>query len=213
MCYSITQDQNTMKKLATLSLAIFFLMSAANSALATDYMPLIKISAIPSEKKFALTITNLKENAEISLRDGENGALLVAEKASAEKPFAKVFNLKDLAAGKYYVSVKTSMQEIVQPITLTKYGVEADPNKVRKFYAPIFKVHNNKFVDVSYFAGKIDDVIVTIFNNNGTSVYKERLDNILLVEKRYDLNTLPWGRYTIQVETEDNVYLKEFDIR
>lgn len=202
-----------MKKLATLSLAVFFLMSAVNSALATDYMPLIKVSAIPSEKKFALTITNLKEQAEVSLRDGETGVLLVTAKAAAKQPFAKVFNLNDLEAGKYYVSVKTSLQEIVQPITLTKYGVEADPNKVRKFYAPVFKVHDNKFVDVSYFAGKIDDVVVTIFNNNGATVYKERLDNILVVEKRYDLNTLAWGRYTIQVETEDHVYTKDFDVR
>lgn len=105
------------------------------------------------------------------------------------------------------------MQEVVQPITLTKYGVEADPNKVRKFYAPIFKVHDNQYVDVSYFAGKLDDVIVTIFNNNGSTVYRERLDNVLLVEKRYDLETLPWGRYTIQVETEANVYTKDFDVR
>ncbi|MEQ8703232.1 MAG: PPC domain-containing protein [Phaeodactylibacter sp.] len=202
-----------MKKLITVSMAIYFLMSTATAALATDYMPFIKISAIPSEKKFALTITNLKENAEISLRDGESGTLLVSDKASARQPFAKIFNLDNLEPGKYYISVKTSMQEIVQPLNLTKYGVEADPNKVRKFYAPIFKVHSNQFVDVSYFAGKLDDVIVTIFDNNGSSVYKERLDNVLLVEKRYDMDTLPWGRYTIQVETEDNVYSKEFDVR
>lgn len=213
MCYSITQDQTKMKKLMNFLLIATFFISTATSAMATDFMPLIKVSAIPAEKKFALTITNLKENAEISLRDGETGALLVAEEAYAEEAFAKVFNLNNLKTGKYYVSVKTSMQEVVQPITLTEYGVDADPNKVRKFYAPIFKVLDNKFVDVSYFAGKIDDVIVTIFNNNGASVYKERLDNVLLVEKRYDLNTLPWGRYTIQVETEDNVYSKEFDIR
>lgn len=202
-----------MKKLATLTMAIIFMMSAATAALATDYLPFIKVSAIPSEKKFALTITNLKESAEISLRDGETGALLATEEAAAKKTFAKVFNLDNLETGMYYVSVKTSMQEIVQPITLTKYGVEADPNKVRKFYAPIFKVHGNQYVDVSYFAGKLDDVVVTIFNNNGSTVYRERLDNVLLVEKRYDLKTLPWGRYTIQVETEANVYTKDFDVR
>jgi hypothetical protein len=202
-----------MKKLATLTMAMIFMMSAATAALATDYMPFIKVSAIPSEKKFALTITNLKEGAEISLRDGATGALLVSEEAAAKKTFAKVFNLDNLETGMYYVSVKTSMQEIVQPITLTKYGVEADPNKVRKFYAPIFKVHGNQYVDVSYFAGKLDDVVVTIFNNNGSTVYRERLDNVLLVEKRYDLKTLPWGRYTIQVETEANVYTRDFDVR
>ncbi|MCR9099816.1 MAG: hypothetical protein NXI25_07670 [bacterium] len=202
-----------MKKLATLTMAMIFMMSAATAALATDYMPFIKVSAIPSEKKFALTITNLKEGAEISLRDGATGALLVSEEAAAKKTFAKVFNLDNLETGIYYVSVKTSMQEIVQPITLTKYGVEADPNKVRKFYAPIFKVHGNQYVDVSYFAGKLDDVVVTIFNNNGSTVYRERLDNVLLVEKRYDLKTLPWGRYTIQVETEANVYTRDFDVR
>jgi len=202
-----------MKKLTTLAMAIIFMMSAANAALATDYMPFIKVSAIPSEKKFALTITNLKESAEISLRDGATGALLVSEEAPAKKTFAKVFNLDNLETGMYYVSVKTSMQEIVQPVTLTKYGVEADPNKVRKFYAPIFKVHSNQYVDVSYFAGKLDDVIVTIFNNNGSTVYRERLDNVLLVEKRYDLKSLPWGRYTIQVETEANVYTRDFDVR
>lgn len=203
----------TMKKLAILSMVSLFMVTAVSKALATDYLPFIKVSAIPSEKKFALTISNLKEEASISLRDGENGSVLVSEKAGAQSTFAKVFNLDNLATGKYYVSVKTSMQEIVQPITLTKYGVEADPNKVRKFYAPIFNIHSNQYVDVSYFAGKIDDVLVTIYNNNGAVVYKERLDNVLLVEKRYDLEGLPWGRYSIQVETEANVYSKDFDVR
>lgn len=193
-------------------MACFLLINTA-AAMAVDYMPYIKVSAIPAEKKFALTITNLKENAEVSLRDGATGSLLASEEASAKKTFGKVFNLDKLEPGVYYVSVKTSMQEIVQPITLTQYGVEANPDKIRKFYAPIFKVHGNQFVDVSYFAGKLDDVIVTIFNNNGSVVYKERLDNVLLVEKRYDLNTLPWGRYTIQVETEANVYTREFNVR
>ncbi len=193
-------------------MACFLLVNAA-ATMAADYMPYIKVSAIPAEKKFALTISNLKENAEISLREGATGAVLVSDVAPAHKAFAKIFNLGNLEAGMYYVSVKTSLQEIVQPITLTKYGVEANQNKIRKFYAPIFNVHNNQYVDVSYFAGKLDDVVVTIFNNNGSIVYKERLDNVLLVEKRYDLETLPWGRYSIQVETENDVYSRDFDIR
>ena len=193
-------------------LTLLFLAQAAMVS-ATDYMPFIKIATIPAEKKFSLTISTLKEDAQITLRDGQTGAVLIQEDAEAGVTFAKMFNLVNLPEGAYYVSVSTSMQESVQPLTLTEYGVEADPSKIRKFYAPIFKVQDNKFVDVSYFAGKIDDVIVSIFNNNGATVYKERLDNVLLVEKRYDLKTLPWGRYTIQVETDNNVYVKEFDVR
>ncbi len=203
-----------MKKLITLPsmLTLLFLAQAA-AVSATDYMPFIKIATIPSEKKFSLTVTNLKEDAAITLRDGQTGAILIQKSAEAGVTFAKIFNLANLPTGPYYVSVKTSMQESVQPLNLTEYGVEADPSKIRKFYAPVIKVHDKKYVDVSYFAGKIDDVIVSIFDNNGATVFKERLDNVLLVEKRYDLKTLPWGRYTVQVETANDVYVKEFDVR
>lgn len=201
-----------MKKLVIFMMVMIFMMSVVIVVFVIDYMFFIKVFVIFFEKKFVFIIINFKESVEISLCDGVIGVLLVLEEVDVKKIFVKVFNFDNFEIGMYYVSVKIFMQEIVQFIILNKYGVEVDFNKIRKFYVFIFKVYGNQFVDVFYFVGKFDDVVVIIFNNNGFIVYRECLDNVLFVEKCYDLKIFLWGCYIIQVEIEVNVYIREFDV-
>ncbi|TXB66568.1 hypothetical protein [Phaeodactylibacter luteus] len=201
-----------MKKLA-IQLALLLIATAPLSAAPGDRLPEVEFNRIPAEQKFSLKITNLREAATVLLRDGIDGTILAEQKAAAGTDYAKIFNLEGLNPGTYLVSIKTSLSELVQPIELTHSGAEIDPSRARRFYAPVFNLSKKGYIDISYFAGTIKDVLITIYNNNGSKVFSERLDNVLLVEKRYKLETLPWGRYTIQVETADKVYSKEFDVR
>ena len=202
----------TMKK-SVFQLAL--LLFAAGNLLAStaEKLPQINFSPIPAEQKFSLTINNLKEAASITLHDGANGAILLTATAPKGQNFAKIFNLSQLPVGDYYVKITTSLQRTVQPIQLTKHGVIVDHANTKKSFAPVFRIADGKHVDISYFTGKITEVKVAIFDDNGKEVFSEDLENVYLVEKRYSLKQLLWGKYSIQVRTADEVYARTFELK
>lgn len=202
----------TMKK-SLFQLALLLFAAGNLPASTAEKLPQINFSPIPAEQKFSLTINNLKEAASITLHDGDNGSILLTATAPKGQNFAKIFNLSQLPVGDYYVKITTSLQKTVQPIQLTKHGVIVDHANTKKSFAPIFRVESGKYVDLSYFAGKIAQVKVAIFDDNGKEVFSEDLDNVYLVEKRYSLKHLPWGSYSIQLRTNDEVFARSFELR
>lgn len=196
-----------MKKLAMITMAVLL---SAMTALAAD-LPKVSFSTIPTEPKFSMTIDGLKEDATISLRDTE-GVILLREKTKGKGAYSKVYDLKNLPEGTYYMSIRTSLRETVQPIKLTTYGVEIDTDRRKKFYAPIIRPEKG-YVDVSLYNGTISDVQITIFGNGQDVVYEEKLENVVLVEKRYSTKRLPRGQYTFVIKTPENVYNEAFRVR
>ena len=197
-----------MKKIIQLTI---LLLSVTSMMAANDNLPSITLKNIPAEKKFSLSIDGLKETAEIILTDID-GQVLLSQDTEGKKAFAKVFNLSELPSGDYFLTVRTSLRETVQPIALTKTEVLVYPERKREFYSPVIRVEK-QHVDVSLFNGRIGNVTVNILDNNNERVFQEKLENVLVVEKRYNLNQLPWGRYTIEVVTGSNTYYKAFSVR
>ena len=197
-----------MKKIIQLTIVLFTVTSAL---MANDYLPSITLKNVPAEKKFSLAIEGLKENAKIILTDID-GQVLLSQDTEGKSSFAKVFNLNELPSGDYFISVRTSLRETVQPIVLTETDVRVNPDRKREFYSPVIRVEK-EHVDVSLFNGRIANVTVKILSNGSEPVFEENLENVLVVEKRYKLDKLPWGRYTIEVITESDTFHKDFDIR
>lgn len=197
-----------MKKFVQLTIVMF---AVTSMAMASGYLPSITLKNVPSEKKFSLSIEGLKETAEITLTD-LNGQVLLSQKTEGLKNFAKVFNLSQLPSGNYFLTVSTSLRETVQPITLTDSEVLVDYSKKREFFSPVIRAEKGH-VDVSLFNGRIGDVTVEILDNNGDTIFREKLENVLVVEKRYQLDKLPWGVYSIEVRTPAKTYYKNFDVR
>ena len=197
-----------MKKIIQLTILLF---TVTSSLMANDYLPSITLKNIPAEKKFSLAIEGLSENANIILTD-INGQVLLSQDTEGKSAFAKVFNLNELPSGDYFLTVRTSLRETVQPIALTKTEVLVNPDRKREFYSPVIRVEK-QHVDVSLFNGRIANVTVKILSNGSEPVFEENLENVLVVEKRYKLDKLPWGRYTIEVITESDTFHKDFDIR
>ena len=197
-----------MKKIIQLTI---LLLSVTSMMAANDNLPSITLKNIPAEKKFSLSIDGLKETAEIILTDID-GQVLLSQDTEGKKAFAKVFNLSELPSGDYFLTVRTSLRETVQPIALTKTEVLVYPERKREFYSPVIRVEK-QHVDVSLFNGRIGNVTVNILDNNNAQVFQEKLENVLVVEKRYNLNQLPWGRYTIEVVTDSNTFYKAFSVR
>ncbi len=197
-----------MKKFIQLAILLFAVTSVS---MANDLLPSITLKNVPSEKKFTLSIEGLKDKAEIILTD-ESGQILLSQETKGEQAFAKVFNLNQLPEGEYFLTVSTSLTETVQPLTLTENGVLLDSGKKREFFKPVIRVAEGH-VDISLFNGRIGDVSVRILDHNNVAVFQEKLENVLVVEKRYRLAQLPWGNYSIEVATPSKTYYKAFDVR
>lgn len=203
--------KKAIKKIILLAALVLAITSVA---MANHYLPAITLKNIPAEKKFSLSIEGLNEseNVAIVLTD-INGQVLLREEAKGGKQFAKIFNLNQLPAGEYFISIRTSLQETVQPISLTQAEVLVDTGKRKEFFSPVIKVANSDHVDVSLFNGRLADVKVNILDYQNRPVFQEKLENVLLVQKRYRLDKLPWGQYTIEVVTPTHTYSKSFNIR
>ena len=197
-----------MKKTIQLTIVLF---TVASMAMANDVLPSITLKNIPAEKKISLFIEGLNEEAKILLTDID-GQVLLSQETNGEKEFAKVFNLNQLPRGEYFITVRTSLKEVVQPISLTGTEVLVNTEKKREFFTPVIRAEDD-FVDVSLFNGRIGDVTINILDSNNEQVFQEKLENVLVVEKRYRLDKLPWGRYTIEVVTPSKSYRKPFEVR
>lgn len=203
----LLKNPMTMKKLAITMAAVLF---TAMNTWAAD-LPKVSFSTIPTEPKFSMTINGLKEDASIALRDTE-GIILLEEQTEGKGNYSKVYNLSNLPEGTYYMSIKTSLKKTVQPIKLTAYGVEIDTGRRKEFYAPIIRAQEGQ-VDVSLYNGTAADVQITIFGNGQEVIYEEKLENVVLVEKRYSTERLPRGQYNFVINTPENIYNETFRVR
>lgn len=197
-----------MKKIIQLTIVLF---AVTSMSMANNLLPSITLKNIPAERKFSLSIEGLTEKAEITLSDID-GQVLLSQKTEGQKEFAKVFNLNQLPSGDYFLTVATSLRETVQPITLTETEVLVDYNKKREFFSPVIQV-KGEHIDVSMFNGRIGNVTINILDHNNEPVFQEKLENVLVVEKRYNLDQLHWGRYSIEVITPSKTYNKAFQVR
>lgn len=196
-----------MKKflMSTIALLIATVAVFGASAPEVTFMP------IPAEKKFSMTINDLREPAKIKLQD-ESGIILLQEQAKTTGNYSKVYNLSNLPNGTYFMSIRTSTKETVQPVKLTTRGVEVDKSKRKDFFSPVIR-STEDHVDVSLYNGKIADVNVSILDAGQNVVFEESLENVILVQKRYSTKKLMWGSYTMVIETANDVYRSEFQVR
>jgi hypothetical protein len=189
-----------------------FLFAALMVAAATGHaLPTISMNPVPAEKKITLTIDGLKESATILLQDEKGEVLLREITKEEEASFAKIINLSQLAAGNYFLRVKTSLKEVVQPFELTNSEAIIQTSKQKEFFTPIIK-SSGDFVDISFFNGKAGNVEIAIFDQKGELVFQEALQNVVIVQKRYNVNNLRWGDYTFRLSTAEQSHLHPFSI-
>jgi hypothetical protein len=199
-------------KNVVLILTLILGVSAVNTLLATDSsFPDVKMKGIPAERKVSLVLEGLKENHTIMLQDA-NAVVLMKASTGEHRTYAKVLNLKNLPNGTYYVVIDSELKKMVQPISLQDNGVQVYENRSRTYYKPFIKVHEG-YIDLSLFNGRLADVAVTIYNNKGREVFTETFENILTVERRYQMKKFANGKYTMKVKTPQDTYFKQFVIR
>ena len=192
------------------NLLFILALFASNVLFANERLPEIVFNNVPTEKKVSIVIEGLLENHTIEIMDEQNIRLLRMETGDVEK-FAKLINLKHLPNGTYSVVVTNSLRKVVQPILLSDAGAIIDEYRSKTYYRPYIDI-NESFVDVSLFNGRVATVEVNILDDNRQSIYTEKFEDVLTVERRYQFDKLPRGKYAISVRTEEGIHTKRFEV-
>jgi hypothetical protein len=184
-------------------------VSVLNASNEVDQLQ-VDIKAIPGTQKVSVSVEGLKGETMIQLRD-ENRVLLL-QQVTTDPKVIKVFDLSGLVEGEYELLLTTGHKEIVQPILMEKNKVST-PKELRKVYfSPVVQVKGSS-VDVSWFNGKIADMKVRITDLNGSIIYSEDINNVVKVEKRYNLEKVVGGDYVIVIDTPRKTYYENFSIK
>lgn len=179
------------------------------SAIASAANPVVTITA-GYAKKVSVVVEQLAAPASVWVVNAE-GTVLLEEKTSGEK-FAKLLNLELLPAGEYKVIVSTDRKEIIQPLTLKENAVVVNDNKREEYFAPFIRLREGS-VDVMLFNSRLSDVSVSIYDEQGSAVFQDDMQNVLKVEKRYSLSDLAKGSYTVRVSTAHKDYYQAVAVR
>lgn len=174
-------------------------------------LPDIVIKKMDGTKKVSVAINNLKTDASINLIDQRGSTLASEEMEAGMKPAVKIFNLTKLPAGSYSFVVSTGNKETIQPITVTKDEVLVETGLRQVYLVPTIKVGDD-YVDVSWLNGRISDLSVEIMDPRGATVFEDEMNNILKVERRYNIEQLDRGEYTMIVSTPYKTHYQKLKI-
>lgn len=163
-------------------------------------LPDVVVKKVDNEQKVAVSLNNLKNDANVRIAD-QQGVTLMEEEMKAVLPsVAKVFNLEQLPAGIYDFIISTGQKETVQPVEVLPNDILIREDQRQVYLAPTIKIGED-FVDVSWLNSKISNLKVEIARPNGERVYEDEISNVIKVERRYNLKKLGRGEYTMIIST------------
>ncbi len=189
---------------------IAMLLLSTATVFAAEVVPNVRIEQSGFEKKVSVVIERLKAQVTVQVITAE-GVVLENETATGEK-YAKIFNLENLEAGNYKIVVLTDRNEVVQPFSIKAKELVLNPATRETYFLPTLSWKNDA-LDVMMFNNRLMDVNLTLLDERGNTVFEDKMQNVLKVERRYNLNHLYRGKYLVQVSTPHKTYYQEIAVR
>lgn len=184
-----------------------FTMLAVFYAKAND----IKIEVLKTGKRVSIVMDQIDGGAIISISD-ELGSLLSEVELKQPTQLGKVLNLEQLAPGKYVVLVKTAIKEVTQPVILDETGITILKSEKKEYFYPTIKLKGEN-LDVNFFNPSKSKVTLSILDVYGNLVFEEENPEALQILKRFDLNQLEAGQYTLAVKTAEKSHYEHFTLK
>jgi cell division protein YceG involved in septum cleavage len=189
--------------LKTLFMAVFALTLSTLSATPAATLRIEKVST--GYKQVSVELAGFAGPVSLMLKS-EKQEILVNESVPVGAAFAKIFNLSQLPAGRYELHVGSETKDVVQPLTVTEADVILTEGQRREFFAPTALLRGRN-LDFNWFSSRIvGQVEVVILDDNGVPFFKDAVKNVFRVERRYRLEHLPRGQYTLRFTTPHKTY-------
>lgn len=188
-----TQKATKMKTQITKVMVAMMLLASGFLANANEGEREISLKT-ENSKSVVLKMNNLKAGTEVTLWN-EAGKILFKDEVN-EVNYSKVFNLNQLEKGELTLEVESTESLEVLPISVTENNAQFIKKDEKFFAKPIVRL-NDDMVKV-FLRNEHVGYDMKIIDQNGSSVYKQRIDETKSGLMRYDVSKLSKGKYNIQ---------------
>ncbi len=198
-----------MKALNVLIIGLFTTFLLTNVVAGNNKHLKVDIKAIPGSQKMNVNLIGLNGETLIQLKD--EGEVVLLQQLTQETEYNKILDLSALMEGEYSLIILSGNKEILQSVFVQNGELEIPFYKRKIYFSPVVRVHGSK-VDISWFNGKIADMKVRISDHNGSIIFADDIKNVIKVEKRYNLEQVISGNYTIAIDTPRRTYYENVTI-
>lgn len=195
-------------KTITLAAALFT-QSFTASANFLPENPNILVTAAADEKAIEVRLRNISGSGyKLELTD-EKGNILMKEAINNQNLYAKRYVLNTLQDGVYELKIQKLLEITTQKVEVTSGNVRLLERK--QTFMPYLKQKAKK-LDVNVLQSKNGTITMNIFTNEGYKMFSDKQENILTLNKRYDLSQLPKGIYIVEIQTEDDSHYESIQL-
>lgn len=195
-----------MKTIKSVLISLAFSLFFINTAVAYNYVPVLKVV----DKKVYVSLKDVSEETSVRLLD-DKGLTVMEESVNASKRFNTVINFESLPIGAYTLIIKSSTEETVHPIMITKDMLVLEENKLNATHPVVF-TKNRKNLNLTFMNPENTAVKVYIMDRMGKVHYRETMEDQKMITKDFNLKHFPTGEYTVIVEKGDKVYTKSVNV-
>ena len=113
--------------------------------------------------------------------------------------------MSQLGTGRYTLTVTKKTVRTVQTFEITAKKLALMTIDKKEKFLPMVSMNKGK-LDVNVLLGNYNNITVTILDNEGREVTKDKNYVVLNLHKRYNLSELPNGIYVIEVMAGDETF-------
>ena len=178
---------------------LLFVFTAATAGLFADNAP---ISISPSNKWIIIDKDKTKfPSLKVSIWDHQGNAIVKENIRKTTK-----YNLKYIPDGKYKIETEDNMKLSVQEISIDNGKIQSTTNQT--IYKPYFNDKLGAF-DMNLMAqGK--PVKLILRNSAGNILLEDSIKDQVSITKRFNLDKLDEGEYSLEVDIEGHLFSKTF---
>jgi hypothetical protein len=194
--------KSMMKNVATLLICLISFCVFAGSS------PDVSVVHI-GNKSVALSLENAQCNIQVVKLTDKNGAVLLTDRIDASETSGRRYNLSNLRAGAYVLTVEDAHRTVAQPLVVTTEAIEVSADNMRTLFAPSIRMYGEK-LDYTLLCLDQATVSIEIIDEIGRKNYTKSETEHGSVQRRFNITALTPGTYTLVTRIRDDQFEKRY---
>ncbi len=170
--------------------------------------PKLSIVSENDIKSLVFELDSQSKDTTVQFMDADDH--VIYSESISDKVYIKKFNLKMLEDGVYYILAKDAMRSIVYKISLKGNVVKIVERKENT--KPVFRTLEDR-VFLNLLNLDKDKVEIKVYDSFNRIVFKQDIEDEMLVEKAFNFEKAIADNYTIVVKNNNEVYSKNFVVK
>lgn len=193
--------KNILKSIAVATLMFISLTSMA-------YEPSTNLVKGNDAKSLVFKMVSASKASTVSMSNKEGNTIFYDDVMSTD--YSKLFNLKNLNSGTYYLKVNDAAKSVVYTVEIEDNAVTI-MDKEEKFIPSVFGKEGNK-VRLSLENSDLNKVDIKIINEDNAKVFGETLFSQASIAKTFNFEKAIKGNYIISVKDGKKVYYQNVSV-